>query len=153
MNNHIEQDHRGSKGHYHALRCFGSFGSAARFCSAHDEVGDYVRPRTRLNEVVPLWVQREQFCTRLAALRRRIQATAAGGSGALHHLPRLREAPHNADLQNVSHVPVDVTVPCYRPVTTLLLLLARCLQGAPTPALGSAPQAAMPLFILAFARG
>jgi transposase-like protein len=69
MNNRMEQDHRGIKGRYHPMRGFGCFGSAARFCLAHDEVRDYFRHRTRLNEVVPLWVQREQFCARLAELR------------------------------------------------------------------------------------
>jgi transposase-like protein len=58
MNNHIEQDNRGSEERYHPMRGFGSFGSAARFCLAHDEVRDYVRHRTRMNQVVPLQVQR-----------------------------------------------------------------------------------------------
>jgi transposase-like protein len=69
MNNRIEQDHRGIKGRYHPMRGFGSFVSAARFCSAYDEVRDLFRHRTKLNEVVPLRVQREQFRARLAGLR------------------------------------------------------------------------------------
>jgi hypothetical protein len=56
------------------MRGFGSFESAARFCLAHDEVRDHFRHRTRLNEVVPLWVQREQFCARLAELRGMLKA-------------------------------------------------------------------------------
>jgi transposase-like protein len=66
MNNRMEQDHRGIKGRYHPMRGFGSFESAARFCLAHDEVRDHFRHRTRLNEVVPLRVQQDQFCARLA---------------------------------------------------------------------------------------
>jgi hypothetical protein len=77
MNNRIEQDHRGIKGRYSPIRGFGSFDSAARFCLAHDEVRNYFRHRTRLNEAVPLRVQRDQFCTRLAALRGTLQAASA----------------------------------------------------------------------------
>jgi transposase-like protein len=69
MNNKIEQDHRGIKGRYRPMRGFGSFVSAARFCSAHDEVRDYFRHRTRMNEVVPLGEQREQFRARLGEMR------------------------------------------------------------------------------------
>ena len=54
MNNRIEQDHRGIKGRYQPMRGFGSFVSAARFCTAHDEVRDYFRHRTTMQEVVPL---------------------------------------------------------------------------------------------------
>jgi hypothetical protein len=61
-------------GRYHPMRGFGSFGSATRFCLAHDEVRDYFRHRTRLNEVVALRVQREQFCARVAELRGMLQA-------------------------------------------------------------------------------
>jgi transposase-like protein len=73
MNNRIEQDHRGIKGRYRPMRGFGTFDSAARFCVAHDEVRDYFRHRTRLSEVVPLRIQREQFCARFAALRGMLQ--------------------------------------------------------------------------------
>ncbi len=48
------------------MRGFGSFSSAARFCSAHDELRDYFRHRTTMDEVVPLAVQREQFRARFA---------------------------------------------------------------------------------------
>jgi len=44
MNNRIEQDHRGIKRCYHPMRGFGSFDSAARFCTAHDELRDHLRP-------------------------------------------------------------------------------------------------------------
>jgi putative transposase len=68
-NNRIEQDHRGIKGRYHPMRGFGSFVSAARFCSVHDELRDYFRSRTKIDEVIPLGIQREQYCARMAALR------------------------------------------------------------------------------------
>jgi transposase-like protein len=69
MNNRIEQDHRGIKGRSYPMHGFGSFLSAARFSSAHDELCDYFRHRTRMNEVVPLRIQREQFRARLAELQ------------------------------------------------------------------------------------
>jgi transposase-like protein len=69
LNNRLEQDHRGIKGRYHPMRGFGGLSSAARFCLTHDEVRAYFRRRTRLHEVVPLSVQREQFRARLAELR------------------------------------------------------------------------------------
>ena len=74
MNNRIEQDHRGIRGRYHPMRGFGTFVSAARFCSAHDEVRDYFRQRTRMDEVVPLGVQRAQFRARSAELRAMLKA-------------------------------------------------------------------------------
>ncbi len=54
MNNRIEQDHRGIKQRYYPMRGFGSFDSAARFCTAHDELRDHLRPRTCFNEAVSL---------------------------------------------------------------------------------------------------
>jgi hypothetical protein len=74
LNNKIEQDHRGIKGRCHPMRGFGSFRSAARSCSAYDELRDYFRHRTRMYEMVPLGVQREQFCARSAALRAMLNA-------------------------------------------------------------------------------
>jgi len=73
MNNRIKQDHRGIKGRYHPMLGFGTFHSAARFCSAHDELRDYFRHRTRMDEVVPLGVQREQFRVRLGELRAKLK--------------------------------------------------------------------------------
>ena len=74
LNNRLEQDHRGIKGRYHPMRGFGTFHSAARFCTAHDELRDYFRHRTRLHEVVPLGLQREQYRARSAALRAMLEA-------------------------------------------------------------------------------
>ncbi len=58
MNNRIEQDHRGIKQRYYPMRGFGSCDSAARFCTAHDELRDHLRPRPRFNEAVSLAEQR-----------------------------------------------------------------------------------------------
>ncbi len=61
MNNRIEQDHRGIKQRYYPMRGFGSFDTAARFCTAHDELRDHLRPRSRFNERVSLAEQRRLF--------------------------------------------------------------------------------------------
>ncbi len=61
MNNRMEQDHRGIKQRYYPMRGFGSVASAARFCSAHDELRDHFRDRQHLNETVSLADQRRLF--------------------------------------------------------------------------------------------
>lgn len=61
MNTRVEQDHRGIKQRYYPRRGFGSFASAARFCSAHDELRDHLRSRQHLNETVSLAEQRRLF--------------------------------------------------------------------------------------------
>jgi putative transposase len=61
MNNRLEQDHRGVKQRYYPMRGFGSFGGAARFCTAHDELRDHFRYRQHLNETVSLAEQRRLF--------------------------------------------------------------------------------------------
>ena len=73
-NNVIEQDHRSIKGRYRPMRGFGSVVGAARFCAAYEEVQDYFRSRTTLHEMVPLRIQREQFCARFTALRSLVSA-------------------------------------------------------------------------------
>ena len=53
LNNRLEQDHRGIKQRYYRMRGFGSFETAARFCTAHDELPDYLRCRQRVGEPYP----------------------------------------------------------------------------------------------------
>jgi transposase-like protein len=62
----IEQDHRPIKQRYYPMRGFGSFPSAARFCTAHEELRAVQRPRTRCNEAVSLGDQRRLFAQRWA---------------------------------------------------------------------------------------
>jgi len=64
MNNRMEQDHRGIKQRYYPMRGFGSFASADRFCTAHDELRDHLRYRQHLNETVSLADQRRLFVER-----------------------------------------------------------------------------------------
>jgi len=74
MNNRIEQDHRGIKQRYYPMRGFGSFDSAARLCTAHDELPDHLRPRTRFNETVSLANHRRLFQERWGAVCALLQA-------------------------------------------------------------------------------
>src|SRR4051812_3100257 len=53
LNNRLEQDHRGLKGRYRPMRGFKCPRSAARFCRGHDELRDFLRPRSRHNQHVP----------------------------------------------------------------------------------------------------
>jgi len=61
-NNRIEQDHRGIK------RGFGSFASAARFCTGFEEQRQYCRPVSQRGERVSLAEQRSRFRARWAAV-------------------------------------------------------------------------------------
>jgi transposase-like protein len=74
MNNRMEQDHRGIKQRYYPMRGFGSFVSAARFCTAHDELRDHFRARTHMNQTVSLVEQRRRFQKRWAEVWVLLQA-------------------------------------------------------------------------------
>jgi putative transposase len=54
LNNHLEQDHRGIKQRIRPMGGFKSVASATRFCQAHDEVRNFLRPRSRRNEIISL---------------------------------------------------------------------------------------------------
>ena len=54
LNNLLEQDHRGIKQRYYPMRGFGCFPSAARFCRTFDEVRQFFRFRTSLDNLF-LW--------------------------------------------------------------------------------------------------
>jgi putative transposase len=69
LNNRLEQDHRGIKQRYYPMRGFGNVESAARFCRALDELRQFFRFRTTMNQSVPLAQQRELFRQRLALLK------------------------------------------------------------------------------------
>ena len=75
------------------MRGFGTFPSAARFCSAHDELRGYFRHRTGLHEVLPLGVQREQYRARSAALRAILDGGVAGSVDRIHPVHAGHAAP------------------------------------------------------------
>jgi len=64
----------GIKQRSYPMRGFGSFDAAARFCTAHDELRDHLRPRTRFNEPVSLADQRRLFQERWGAVCALLQA-------------------------------------------------------------------------------
>lgn len=74
LNNRLEQDHRGVKQRYYPMHGFGSFDSAARFCSAFDELRNYLRPCSTLGKSPSLSEQRRAFLDRFTALKEVIQA-------------------------------------------------------------------------------
>jgi len=69
LNRRIEQDHRGIKQRYYPMLGFGALRSAQRFCSAYEEVRQYLRPRRRRKQFVSLATQRQQFTIRVQALQ------------------------------------------------------------------------------------
>jgi transposase-like protein len=68
LNNRIEQDHRSIKQRYYPMRGFKTVGSAARFCSAHEEQRQYFRARRTTGERVSLAEQRTRFQARWVGL-------------------------------------------------------------------------------------
>jgi transposase-like protein len=68
LNNRIEQDHRPIKQRYYPMRGFKMVGSAARFCSAHEEQRQYFRARQTTGERVSLPEQRTRLQARWAGL-------------------------------------------------------------------------------------
>lgn len=62
LNNRMEQDHRGIKGHYRPMRGFKCPKSAARFCRGHDELRNFLHPRSRQH--VPADHRRLRFLRR-----------------------------------------------------------------------------------------
>ena len=68
LNTLTEQSHRAIKQRYYPMLGFGSFASAARFCSAFDELRQYFRARQGRDEYVPLAEQRQLFLTRWRSL-------------------------------------------------------------------------------------
>src|SRR3954470_4661188 len=68
-NNVMEQDHRGVKGRYRSMRGFKNFDAAQRFCRVFDEVRNFLRPATYINQNVSLARRRTIHVQRVAALR------------------------------------------------------------------------------------
>ena len=68
VNNLTEQSHRAVEQRSYPMLGFGSFESAARFCTAFDELRHYFRVRQRRGQSVPLAEQRRLFVTRWRSL-------------------------------------------------------------------------------------
>ena len=68
LNRRTEHSHRAIKQRYYPMLGFGSFASAARFCSAFDARRHDVRARQRRGQSIPLAEQRQLFFTRWRSL-------------------------------------------------------------------------------------
>ena len=68
-NNVIEQNHRSIEGRYQPMRGFKNFNAAYRFCRAFDEVRNFLRPISYINQSVSLAHRRTIHVQRVAALR------------------------------------------------------------------------------------
>ena len=70
----VEHSHRRIKHRYYLTLGFGEFYAAQRFCRAVDEVGDFLRPRLRMTEVVYLRSRRKKFLRGVEELEALFQA-------------------------------------------------------------------------------
>ena len=61
LNNRMEQNHRGIKQRYYPMLGFKQFESASRFCTAFDELRNYLRIRATEGEHVPADTRRKIF--------------------------------------------------------------------------------------------
>src|SRR4029434_113235 len=68
LNNHLEQDHRGIKQRIRPMGGFKSVESAKRFCRVHDEVRNFLRPRSDRHEVISLAQRRLLYTARTRIL-------------------------------------------------------------------------------------
>jgi putative transposase len=72
LNSKIEQDHRGIKQRYYPRLGFKAMGWAQRYCRAFEEVRNYFRARTMMNEKVSLRERRQRFLDRFLKLQNQI---------------------------------------------------------------------------------
>ena len=74
LNNRIEQSHRPIKQRYYPMLGFRSFESANRFCTAFDELRNYLRVRSVDDEPIAASGRREIFTGRWSALMTELAA-------------------------------------------------------------------------------
>jgi len=74
LNNRIEQDHRSIKQRYYPMLGFAKFESASRFCSAFDELRNYLRVRAVAGQQISASSRREIFTNRWSTLMTELSA-------------------------------------------------------------------------------
>ena len=74
LNNRIEQNHRPIKQRYYPMLGFAKFESASRFCTAFDELRNYLRVQSARGEHVPADVRRKLFTDRWSTLMTELSA-------------------------------------------------------------------------------
>jgi len=74
LNNRMEQNHRGIKQRYYPMLGFKQFESASRFCTAFDELRNYLRVQSGGSKHVPAKVRRQIFANRWSTLMTELSA-------------------------------------------------------------------------------
>ena len=74
LNNHIEQDHRSIKQRYYPMLGFKRFESASRFCTAFDELRNYLRATALDGQQVSASSRRKIFTERWSTLMTELSA-------------------------------------------------------------------------------
>jgi putative transposase len=74
LNNRIEQNHRGIKQRYYPMLGFKQFESASRFCTAFDELRNYLIVQSTGSEHVPAEVRRKIFTNKWSTLMTELSA-------------------------------------------------------------------------------
>ena len=74
LNNRIEQDHRGIKQRYYPMLGFAKFESASRFCTAFDELRNYLRVQTADGQQISASSRREIFTEKWSTLMTELSA-------------------------------------------------------------------------------
>jgi len=74
LNNRIEQDHRSIKQRYYPMLGFAKFESASRFCSAFDELRNYLRVPIVSNQRISASSRRQIFTDKWSALMTELSA-------------------------------------------------------------------------------
>jgi transposase-like protein len=74
LNNRMEQSHRGIKQRYYPMLGFKQFESASRFCTAFDELRNYLRVQSAGMEHVPAKVRRKSFTNKWSTLMTELSA-------------------------------------------------------------------------------
>jgi transposase-like protein len=74
LNNRMEQNHRVIKQRYYPMLGFKQFESASRFCTAFDELRNYLRVQSTGSEHVPAEVRRKIFTKKWSTLMAELSA-------------------------------------------------------------------------------
>ena len=74
LNNRIEQDHRGIKQRYYPMLGFAKFESASRFCTAFDELRNYLRVQTADGQQISASSRRDIFTEKWSTLMTELSA-------------------------------------------------------------------------------
>ena len=74
LNNHMEQNHRGIKQRYYPMLGFKQFESASRFCTAFDELRNYLKVQSAGSDHVSADVRRKLFTSRRSTLMAELSA-------------------------------------------------------------------------------